>query len=98
MSTPLQLPSELTIYTVGELREGWAAWLAALDPGQAQAPADAAAVSEVDGAGLQMLLALSRSCAARAQPLVLQQPSATLQAACAALGLSTLLPAAGEPA
>ncbi len=94
MAAVLTLPGELTIYTVGELREPWSAWLAALDPAEPAARADGSAVAEVDGAGAQLLLALSRSCAARAQPLVVEPCSATLAAACRALGLGAMAGAA----
>ncbi len=96
MAGALTLAGELTIYTVGELRESWSAWLATLDPAEARAQADGGAVAEVDGAGAQLLLALARSCAARGQPLVVEPCSATLAAACEVLGLGAML--AGEPA
>lgn len=91
MAGVLQLPGELTIYTVGELREPWTAWVAALDPAATRARADGGAVAEVDGAGAQLLLALARRCAARGQPLVVEPCSATLAAACGALGLGSML-------
>jgi ABC-type transporter Mla MlaB component len=84
------LPSELTIYTVGELHPQWLRWLAEV-PEAERFSVQAGAVAEVDAAGLQMLLALQRSLAARQQGLSLVEPSRTLLAACRALGLATVL-------
>jgi ABC-type transporter Mla MlaB component len=88
----LALPPELTIYTVGELRPQWLAWL-----GQAEAAADDMAVlradqlGEVDGAGMQMLLALDRSLAERGRRLRIAAASTALQTGCGAAGLSDWL-------
>ena len=86
------LPAELTIYAVSELRTQW---LAALDagPGEGDCVVDASAVAEVDGAGLQLLVALSRQLAAHDAALRLASPTAALRDACATLGLSALLDA-----
>jgi anti-anti-sigma regulatory factor len=88
------LPAELTIYAASELR---AQWLAALDasPPEADLQLDASAVTEVDGAGVQLLLALARQLAARDRALRLERPSPRLHEACAALGLDSLLGTAG---
>lgn len=92
------LPAELTIYTVGELRSLWLTWLA-----EARAEAttanthddtftvDAAAVGEVDAAGVQLLLSLSKSLDQEHRALKLHAASRPLAAACAALGASALL-------
>lgn len=102
MTTPRSLPSELTIYTVGELRPQWLAWLAdppAADAAEADDSAfavDAAAVEEVDAAGVQLLLSLQRSLVNRQQALRLVAPSRTLATACTALGLAALV-GADEP-
>ena len=87
---PLALPAELTIYTVGELHPQWLAWL---QQGEASAPAEvrADAVQQVDGAGLQLLLALSRAVAERERTLHILAPSEVLRAGCAALGLNDWL-------
>ena len=84
------LPAELTIYTVGELHPLWLAWL---QQGAASTPAEvqAAAVEQVDGAGLQLLLSLSNWLAREQRRLQLEQPSPALQQACEALGLPALL-------
>jgi anti-anti-sigma regulatory factor len=92
MHKSLVLPRELTIYSVAELRPAWLNWLAA--PDDAPRCADGAAVEEVDAAGLQMLIALDGSLSQQQQQLRLINASATLQAACQALGLSRLLDAA----
>jgi len=92
MAPCLALPRELTIYTVGELRLQWLDHLAAnnadpVDPW----PVNAAAVEEVDAAGLQLLLSLSNWLAREQRRLQLEQPSPALQQACEALGLPALL-------
>jgi anti-anti-sigma regulatory factor len=87
------LPSELTIYTVGELRPQWLRWLAEEAESERFA-LGAGAVAEVDAAGVQMLLSLQRSLASRRQGLCLTEPSRTLAEACKALGLAELLSAA----
>jgi anti-anti-sigma regulatory factor len=92
MSTPLALPAELTIYTLGELRPAWLAWLA--DPVQADADhatVDAAGVDQIDAAGAQLLLSLSQALARQHRALTLLNPSAALSQACTALGLHALL-------
>jgi ABC-type transporter Mla MlaB component len=95
MTTDRSLPSELTIYTVGELHPQWLAWLAdvpAADAADVDTFAvDAAAVAEVDAAGVQLLLSLQRSLSARKQALRLVAPSRTLATACTALGLAAEL-------
>lgn len=96
MTPLLALPSELTIYTVGETKPHWLAWLnAARDASAAGAEAlicqvDAAAVDEVDGAGVQLLLALSNALASAHLSLRLTDPSGPLVAACNALGAAHL--------
>jgi anti-anti-sigma regulatory factor len=84
------LPSELTIYTVGELRPQWLRWLAEEAESERFA-VRAGAVAEVDAAGVQMLLSLQRSLASRRQGLCLTEPSRALTAACTALGLRAVL-------
>ncbi len=88
----LDLPAELTIYTVGELRPQWLAWLGpAGTDGQAPAVVRGQAPGDVDGAGVQLLLALDRSLAERGRQLQIDAPSSALQAACAAAGLAEWL-------
>ncbi len=88
---PQPLPDELTIYTVGELRPQWLAWLQALPDGQPQASIDAGTVGQVDAAGLQLLLSLDRALAGRGTALRLADPSAALRDGCAGLGLAAWL-------
>jgi hypothetical protein len=104
MHEPLTLPSEMTIYNVAELRTQCLAWLAHMqaaphDGAAAHLPwqVDAAAVSEVDGAGLQLLQSLAHS-VAHGHPdrnlrpsLRVENPSPALVSACSALGLEALL-------
>ena len=92
------LPSELTIYTVGELLPLWLGWLASVRDDDANGAAsdeafavDAAAPDEVDAAGVQLLLSLSHALAHEHRLLRLLNPSRPLAMACAGLGLSGLL-------
>jgi ABC-type transporter Mla MlaB component len=100
MHEPLVLPSEITIYTVADLRTQCLAWLAqggagsrdvATGPGSWRV--DAAAVQEVDAAGLQLLQSLAHSVALghRHLRLHVQNPSLALAGACTALGFTALL-------
>ena len=98
MPTPRELPAELTIYTVAELHPRWLAWLTADDCAANTEPVpndlcrvDAAAVGEVDAAGVQLLLALANALARRHSALRLVDPSPALTKACTALGVSSLL-------
>lgn len=92
--TTWPLPEELTIYTAAELHGRWLADLAAgpaphaADDGEGTlAVIDAAAVEQVDGAGLQLLLSLLRTLADRGLAVRVERPSAVLCAAAAAVGL-----------
>ena len=94
MPTAFALPTELTIYTVGELRTQWLAWLTAEPadlPGTCHV--DGAGVDDVDGAGLQLLLSLARALGNRQRTLQIVNPSRPLGSACEALGLAALLAA-----
>jgi ABC-type transporter Mla MlaB component len=89
MSTHLTLPAELTIYTAASTCAAWLNALAAAGEGPLQA--QASAVAEVDGAGLQLLVSLRHTLAAAQRTLQFVEPSETLLAACRATGLVTLL-------
>jgi anti-anti-sigma regulatory factor len=95
MTSSLALPAELTIYTAGETRPQWLAWLAADDAESLQV--DASGVTEVDAAGVQLLVALARALQAQQRRLLLDRPSPVLRGACERLGLTGLLEA-GLPA
>lgn len=86
----LALPRELTIYSVGELRPQWLEHLGS-DVADETMDADGAAVEEVDAAGVQLLVSLSRALQQDQRRLHVRQPSAALAAACAALGTLSLL-------
>jgi len=93
MPMPLVLPRELTVYTVGELRPLWRDWIDALVaqmPPCAHGVIDASAVDEVDAAGVQLLVSLSRGLANAHVALHLAHASAALVAACGSLGLPHL--------
>ena len=98
MTPSHSLPAELTIYTVGELRSLWLTWLAEAHAEATTAnthdetfTVDAAAVGEVDAAGVQLLLSLSKSLGQEHRALKLRAASRPLAAACAALGANALL-------
>nr|WP_176256750.1 STAS domain-containing protein [Derxia lacustris] len=94
MTTRLALPAELTIYMVAELAPQWLASLDGLshdDAADDSFAVDAAAVAEVDAAGLQLLVALANQLTRDGWTLRLARPSPTLAQACALLGLDALL-------
>ncbi len=87
MRHDLTLPPELTIYTVAELHPRCVALAAAgATSSDESLTVDAAAVAEVDAAGVQLLLSLANTLALHGRRLRLAPASATLAAACAALG------------
>jgi len=103
-AAPLALPAELTIYTVGELHPQWLAWLgqgaaaphadtAAGAAAEVTAELQAAAVEQVDAAGLQLLLSLQRALADRGRSMQIHAPSQGLRGGCEALGLGAWLQA-----
>lgn len=95
LAAPLALPAELTIYTVGELHPQWLAWLGQCTAGAGDATRPAAvqgaAVDQVDGAGLQLLLALQRSLGEHGHRLAIEAPSDVLRQGCESLGLGDWL-------
>jgi len=86
MIKPFELPVEMTIYSVAQTRDGLLAWLSeqALKPLEVP-QISAAQVSEIDGAGLQLLVALSHTM----QAWRLVGASEIFVDACQTLGLST---------
>lgn len=92
------LTGAVTIYAVGTLRSQFDVWIAKLPKGRrgtalndSAFAVDARGVEEVDAAGLQLLVALSKTLAARRRPLQLVNPSSVLAGACDALGVASLL-------
>ena len=94
MTTTRCLPSELTIYTVGETHPVCLGWLDAGSDDPLQV--DAAAVYEIDAAGVQMLLALANGLGRQERRLQLLNASPALAAACDAMGAQALM-ANAEP-
>jgi anti-anti-sigma regulatory factor len=86
----LELPNELCVPAVAALRLDCLEWLDAQD---ADELVDASQVDEVDAAGVQLLVALSRSLASRGRHLRLQAPSGPLRDACRTLGAHALIAA-----
>ena len=98
MGERFELPAELNIYSATETRDALHAWVAAqVAQGREQLAVSARDVAEVDGAGLQLLAALSNS----EPPWRLVEASPAFGEACRILGLGhwldgrTLKPAGG---
>ncbi len=77
MSTPLILDGDLTVFAASEVRERL---LNALELSPTLI-LDASGVSEVDGAGIQLLIAARQEAQQRGGTLILQDTSAQLQEA-----------------
>jgi len=101
MNSHLTLPPELTIYTVGELLPAMLQALSSQPASPSEAAAaerevitalslDAAPVTQVDTAGLQLLQALATHCEKLTLPLSFLNPSARLCAAAEAMGMTDL--------
>jgi anti-anti-sigma regulatory factor len=90
LSAVRELPAELTIYTAADTHAVLLSWLDQ-DKGNNQWTVQAHAVSQIDAAGLQLLLALYRSLDVRGQHLQLRAPSEALCHACRSLGMGVLL-------
>ena len=87
MNPLFQLPSEMTIYSVGLTRDALLAWLVEHDPRPGDAvDIDAAQVEEIDGAGMQLLGALTEALTQRGLAWRVREPSAHLQEVCSVLG------------
>jgi len=98
MHKQMSLPSDLSIYSVGELRPQLLVRLKG-DQNDATMGAtlpeslrlEAASVEDVDAAGVQLLLSLANSLALAGRKLQLVNPSVALSRACAELGASALM-------
>jgi anti-anti-sigma regulatory factor len=95
MTRRLELPNELCVPAVSALRLACLEWLDAQD---ADELVDASQVDEVDAAGVQLLVALSRSLTSRGRRLQLHAPSDPLRDALRTLAAYALIPptAAGD--
>lgn len=98
-TTSCALAGELTIYTVAELYPQCRTWIDTQaqhtqQPSSGSSPClyvDGQAVSEVDAAGVQLLLSLSNTLQSRQSQLVLVEASASLRGAITSLGVTGLL-------
>lgn len=88
MTRRLELPRELCVSAVAALHGACLDWLDAED---ADERVDASRIDEVDAAGVQLLVSLSRSLAARGRALRLCEPSDPLRDACRTLGADALI-------
>jgi anti-sigma B factor antagonist len=91
----LDIDGELTIYRAAELRETLQATLAALAPG-ADLTLGLAGVTEMDSAGVQLLIAARKSAAAAGRALRLRDPSPAVTDVFATLRLAPLFADAGS--
>ena len=87
------LPGELTIFTAAEVREALLSALADRSAADAPLRVDGSGVIDVDGAGVQLLVSLSRLCDRDERGWHLAEPSDALVGACRTLGLSMWLDA-----
>ncbi len=88
MSTPFELPAEMTIYSAVEVRDALLSWVTEQSAKSAKVlEISAAKVEEIDGAGLQLVASLSNA----DQQWRLKNPSAVFVDACKALGLHAWL-------
>ena len=88
MSTPFELPAEMTIYSAVEIRDALLSWVTEQSTKSTKLlEISAAKVEEIDGAGLQLIASLSNT----EQPWQLVQPSHTFIDACKAMGLTAWL-------
>jgi anti-anti-sigma factor len=85
----LHIEGELTIYRAAELCETLQATLAALPPG-ADLTLGLAGVTEMDSAGVQLLIAARKSAAAAGRALRLRDPSPAVADVFATLRLAPL--------
>lgn len=89
---PLAVEGELTIYRAAELKPQ----LLALPPGEGAVGVDLGQVTDIDTAGVQLLLLAHREARAVSRPWRLVAASAAVQEALTLLGLQALLPADAE--
>ena len=87
VTATLTLPKSLRIADVAEVRAQCDAALAGAGP----LVCEAEHLEQVDAAGLQLLVALSRACAANARGFELRTPSAALLGAARSCGFAPLL-------
>ena len=98
MQDTLELPAELTIYTASATRTAWLAWLSRPDfnpHGTVQI--EGGQVEDIDGAGVQLLGALTQSLVERGLAGRVATPSVALLEACHVLGSQQWLVGAPVP-
>ena len=99
MQDTLELPAELTIYTASATRTAWLAWLSR--PGftpRSSVEINGGQVEEIDGAGVQLLGALTQSLVEQGVAWRVTAPTDVLLQACSALGSQEWLAGAPEQA
>ena len=84
MSTPFELPEEMTIYSAVETRDALLAWVTEQSAKSSKLlEISASNVSEIDGSGLQLVASLANM----GQPWQLIDPSEAFADACKTMGL-----------
>ena len=92
MTTHFELPAELTIFSVAQTQVALLDWLASQGGEPARAlDVSARQVLDLDGAGLQLVCALSALLARKGWAWRLVSPTGTFTQACATLGLTDWL-------
>lgn len=95
---PFALPGDITIFGAAALKSQLSGWFATVsahegNSGDDDSPVlvDAGAVAEADAAGVQLLVAFSKSLAAHGRSLRIVNAGSLLDGACRTLGVGTLL-------
>jgi ABC-type transporter Mla MlaB component len=94
----MQLDADLTVAAAHRQRDRLIEWLGTLPPTGGDDPMaclDASGVSEIDTAGVQLLLAAAAEARARGRRLEVSQPSEAMRAVLATYGLGSMLEHAG---
>lgn len=87
MTAAFQLPAELTIYSVGATRDALLEWLTQQDPKPGdRVEIDAAHVDDIDGAGIQLLGALTKTLSERGVLWQVNDASTHLMEICGVMG------------
>lgn len=90
------IEGEFSIYRATELATAMQTWMARLQPGE-QVAVDLANVTEIDGAGLQLLLSLQHTTGLQSLEFCITDASAAVQEVLVLSGLAHWLPSISMP-
>lgn len=96
MSNVFVVEGELSIYRAAELAQELTAWLQSL-PAASEARMDLSAVTEIDSAGLQLVLSAQRSAQLHLHAFVIQAASAAVHEAWQLAALHAVCPLPSTP-